>query len=119
MEFVGYANIVQAVALTGKKVQHIWESIDSAFANYCKKISTNQLNNWLMKIKETGFTVTKGKQVLRLKYITQTGTMPPHFTAFVNHASIVNDNFERFFENRMRENFDLSGTPITVRYKTK
>lgn len=72
-----------------------------------------------MKIKETGFTVTKGKQVLRLKYITQTGAKPPRFTTFVNHASIVNDNFERFFENRMRETFDLSGTPINIRYKTK
>lgn len=72
-----------------------------------------------MSIKETGFSVTKGKKVLRLKYMSQTGQKPPHFTVFVNHASIVNDNFERFFENRMRENFDLSGTPITVRYKTK
>lgn len=119
MEFVGYANIVQAVALTGKKVQHIWDSIDNAYVNFCKKIPTNKLNNWMMGIKETGFTVTKGKKVLRLKYVTQTGIMPPHFTIFVNHANIVNDNFERFLENRLRENFDLSGTPVTFRFKTK
>ena len=73
----------------------------------------------MMGIKETGFTVTKGKKVLRLKYVTQTGIMPPHFTIFVNHANIVNDNFERFLENRLRENFDLSGTPVTFRFKTK
>ena len=72
-----------------------------------------------MGIKETGFTVTKGKKVLRLKYISQTGQMPPHFTVFVNNASVVNDNFERFFENKMRDSFDLEGTPVTSRYKTR
>lgn len=72
-----------------------------------------------MGIKETGFSVTKGKKVLRLKYISQTGFKPPHFTVFVNHASIVNDNFERYFENRLRESFDLSGTPVNINYKTR
>lgn len=119
MEFVGYANVVSAVALTGKKVSHIWDSIDGAYANYCKKVSTNKLNNWMLKIKESGYTITKGKKVLRLKYVTQTGTCPPHFSVFVNHASIVNDNFERFLENRLRENFDFSGTPVNFRFKTK
>lgn len=119
MEFVGYANVVQAVALTGKKVQHIWDSIDKAYENYCKKIPTNKLNNWLMSIKETGYTITKGKKVLRMKYVTQTGITPPKFTFFVNHSSIVNDNFERFLENKLRANFDLGGTPINFRFKTK
>ena len=54
-----------------------------------------------------------------MKYVTQTGVMPPHFTFFVNHSSIVNDNFERFLENRLRENFDLVGTPVKFRFKTK
>lgn len=119
MEFVGYANTVSAVALTGKKVLNIWASIDKAYENFNKRVPTNQLNNWLMGIKETGFTVTKGKKILRLKYMTQTGQKPPQFTVFVNHASIVNDNFERFFENRLRETFDFDGTPINLKFKTK
>ena len=54
-----------------------------------------------------------------MKYVTQTGVMPPHFTFFVNHSSIVNDNFERFLENKLRDNFDLVGTPVKFRFKTK
>lgn len=119
MEFVSYANVVLAVALTGKKVKHIWDSIDVAYNNYCKKISTNKLNNWLVQIRENGYTVTKGKKVLRMKYVTQTGVMPPKFSLFVNHPAIVNDNFERFLENRLRQNFDFSGTPVMFRFKSK
>ncbi|MDO5328542.1 MAG: ribosome biogenesis GTPase Der [Coriobacteriia bacterium] len=119
MEFVGYATVVNTVALTGKKVQNVWDAIDGAYENYCKKISTNKLNNWLTQIKETGYTVTRGKQILRMKYLTQTGIQPPKFTFFVNHPSLVNDTFERFLENRMRETFDLSGTPVTFRFKSK
>lgn len=119
MEFVGYANVVSTIALTGKKVSHIWDSIDTAYNNYCSRISTNKLNNWLIGIKETGFTVSKGKKMLRLKYITQTSIEPPVFTVFVNHPALVNDNFRRFIENRLRESFELNGTPIVLKFKTR
>ncbi len=119
MEFVGYAKCVLTVASTGKKLKNVWESIDEAFNNYTKKISTSKLNNWLSEIKQKGFTVNKGKRTLRLNYVTQTGTMPPRFTFFVNHSSLVNDNFRRFLENRMREAFDFSGTPVILKFKNK
>ena len=54
-----------------------------------------------------------------MKYVTQTGTRPPHFTFFVNRPDLVNDNFERFLENRLRASFDLVGTPITLKFKKK
>lgn len=119
MEFVGYANVVQAVALTGKKINHIWDSIDKAYSNYCKQIPTAKLNNWLAGIREIGYTISKGKQILRMKYVTQTGTCPPRFTFFVNHAKIINDNYERFLENRLRQTFDLDGTPVNFKFKSK
>lgn len=119
MEFVGYANVVLTVALTGKKVKNVWDSIDVAYENYCKKVSTAKLNNWLSGIRETGYTISKGKQILRMKYITQTGIMPPRFTFFVNHATLVSDTYERFLENRLRESFDFSGTPVMFKFKSK
>ena len=76
MTFVGYAPVVAISALTGKKVDRIWEAIDQAYANYCQTIPTNRLNTWLADIRETGHTVSNGKAVLRMKYVTQTGTLP-------------------------------------------
>ena len=119
MTFVGYAPVVATCALTGKRVDRIWEAVDKAYENYNQAISTNKLNSWLESIRETGHTVSQGKAMLRMKYVTQTGTCPPHFTIFVNRPDLVNDNFERFLENRLRRAFDLTGTPVKLKFKKK
>lgn len=119
MAFVGYAPVVATCALTGKKVDRIWDAVDKAYAGFSQTISTNKLNSWLSSIRETGHTVSQGKAVLRMKYVTQTGTCPPHFTVFVNRPDLVTDNYERFLENRLRKTFDLEGTPIRLKFKKK
>ena len=119
MTFVGYAPVVATCALTGKKVDRIWDAVDRAYAGFSQTISTNKLNSWLSSIRETGHTVSQGKAVLRMKYVTQTGTCPPHFTVFVNRPDLVTDNYERFLENRLRKTFDLEGTPIRLKFKKK
>ena len=119
MTFVGYAPVVATCALTGKSVHRIWEAVDVAYENFCKNIPTNQLNVWLGEIREGGHTVSKGKAILRMKYVTQTATCPPQFTFFVNRPDLVNDNYERFLENRLRKSFDLTGTPIRMKFKKK
>ena len=93
--------------------------VDVAYENFCKSIPTNQLNVWLGEIREGGHTVSKGKAILRMKYVTQTATCPPQFTFFVNRPDLVNDNYERFLENRLRKSFDLTGTPIRMKFKKK
>ena len=119
MTFVGYAPVVATCALTGKKVDRIWDAVDKAYAGFSQTISTNKLNSWLSSIRETGHTVSQGKAALRMKYVTQTGTCPPHFTVFVNRPDLVTDNYERFLENRLRKTFDLEGTPIRLKFKKK
>ena len=119
MTFVGYAPVVATCALTGKKVDRIWDAVDKAYAGFSQTISTNKLNSWLSSIRETGHTVSQVKAVLRMKYVTQTGTCPPHFTVFVNRPDLVTDNYERFLENRLRKTFDLEGTPIRLKFKKK
>ena len=119
MTFVGYAPVVSMSALTGKRVDRIWDAIDTAYEHYCQTIPTNKLNTWLQSIRETGHTVSQGKAVLRMKYITQTSTCPPRFTLFVNRPDLVTDNYERFLENRLRAAFDLTGTPISLKFKKK
>ena len=119
MTFVGYAPVVATCALTGKSVHRIWDAVNVAYDNFCKTIPTNQLNVWLGEIRENGHTVSKGKAILRMKYVTQTATCPPQFTFFVNRPDLVNDNYERFLENRLRKSFDLTGTPVKLKFKKK
>lgn len=119
MIFVSYAPVKAISALTGKNVDAVWEVINTAYRGYNTTISTSRLNNWLSEIRETGHTVSNGKRVLRMKYVTQTDTCPPRFTLFVNRPDLVTDNFERFLENRLRRTFDLTGTPIYLKFKKK
>lgn len=117
--FVGYAPVIAISALTGKNVLRIWNAIDTAFANFSQTVSTSKLNNWLAEVRDFGHNISKGKKLLKIKYITQTGTRPPQFTFFANHPDIVDDNYERYLENRMRKAFDFTGTPIRIKFKRK
>jgi GTP-binding protein len=119
LTFVGYAPVLAISALTGKNVVRIWGSVDQAYAHYSKTISTSRLNAWLAEVRDFGHTISKGKKILRMKYMTQTSTCPPRFTVFANHPEIVDDSFERFLENRLRGSFDLTGTPISFSFKRK
>ncbi|MCD8317104.1 MAG: ribosome biogenesis GTPase Der [Eggerthellaceae bacterium] len=119
MMFVRYAPVIAICALTGKRLDRVWRAIDVCYANYTKKVPTSKLNAFLAKIRETGHSVTKGKTILRLKYVTQTSTKPPQFTFFCNRPDIVTDNFKRFLEGRIRASFDFEGTPVRLKFKKK
>lgn len=119
MQFVSYAPVVAISALTGKNAHSIWKAIDESYANFSKTIPTSRLNQWLSQIREAGHSITKGKTILRMKYMTQTATQPPRFAIFCNRPDVVTDNYRRYLENRLRDSFDLSGTPIRLSFKKK
>ena len=117
--FVNYAPVIAVSALTGRSVHRIWNAIDKVYESYTRKIGTGRLNRFLAEIRDFGHTVSKGKIQLRMNYVTQTDTCPPHFTFFVNAPALVDDNYRRYLENRLRETFDLEGTPIFLHFKKK
>ncbi|MDR0500969.1 MAG: ribosome biogenesis GTPase Der [Coriobacteriales bacterium] len=117
--FVSYAPVIAISAKTGRSVHRIWDAIDKVYANYAGSISTSRLNVLLTELRDFGHTISKGRMRLRINYITQTGTKPPFFTLFANHPQIIDDNYERYLENRMRATFDLEGTPIRMKFKKK
>jgi GTP-binding protein len=93
--------------------------LSTIYDAYAQEISTSALNRLLTDLRATGHTVSKGGKMLRLKYATQTGTRPPVFTFFANHPRMVDANYERYLENRLREAFDLTGTPVKLRFRQK
>ena len=52
-----------------------------------------------------------------MRYATQTGSKPPVISIWVNAPDLVDDNFERFVENRLRARFDLTGTPVRLKFR--
>lgn len=119
MIFVGYAPVQPISALTGRSINRIWPMIDAVADAHARRIPTSKLNVFLTEIRDFGYTLYDGRKRLKINYVTQTGTCPPVFTFFANHPEMVDDNYARFLENRMREKFDLVGTPIRLVFKRK
>ena len=73
----------------------------------------------LAQIRESGHTVSYKGRRLKIQYATQTGSKPPVISFWCNAPDLVDDNFERFMENRIRDRFDLTGTPIRLKFRRK
>ncbi len=117
--FVGYAPVIRVSALGGRGMDKIWDAITLVHANYVQKISTSKLNRFLTDMREFGHTMNQGGKSLRLQYVTQTRTSPPGFTFFANHPAMLDDTYRRYVENRLRESFDLVGTPVVLKFRKK
>jgi GTP-binding protein len=117
--FVRYAPVLRISALTGRGTDRIYQLIDTVYASYTRKITTSALNKLLTELRNFGHTVTKGPRQLRLNYATQTRQKPPGFVFFANHPRLADENFKRYLENRMRETFDFTGTPIILKFRQK
>ena len=110
---------VNISALTGKSVMKVLDAALIAHANHGSEIKTSQLNNLVTKIREPGHTRVQKNRRLKIHYATQTGTHPPVFTFFCNARDLIDDAYMRFLENRLRETFDLRGTPIQLKFRNK
>ena len=117
--FVSWAPVLRVSAETGRSVNRVWDAIDTVYENYTQQISTSTLNKFLTELRDFGHTVSKGRKTLRVNYMTQTRTAPPGFTFFANHPTLADDSFRRYVENRMREKFELTGTPVRLHFKQK
>jgi GTP-binding protein len=119
MTFATWAPSVNVSALTGRAVDKVLAAAVEAARTHATHIKTSQLNNLITQIREGGHTVTDKGRRLKIHYATQTGERPPAFTFWCNAPDLVDDNYERFLENRLRETFDLVGTPIRLKFRRK
>lgn len=119
MVFARWAPVVQISALTGKGVDKVLAQALIAAQNHGRQIKTSELNRLITQIRESGHTVTHNNRRLKIHYGTQTATRPPVFTFWCNAPDLVNDSYERFLERRLRESFELSGTPIRLKFRRK
>ncbi|MCL2632312.1 MAG: ribosome biogenesis GTPase Der [Coriobacteriia bacterium] len=119
MPFVAYAPIIPISALTGRSTHRIWDAIDQVYESYSTQFKTSALNALLTELRDFGHTISQGRMRLRINYVTQTGRKPPVFTFFANHPQIIDDNFERYLENRLRAALPLEGTPVKLKFRRK
>ena len=89
------------------------------YENRSRKVTTSKLNEFILPlIESTPPPAIKGKYI-RIKFATQLPTPTPQFAFFVNLPQYVRDSYSRFLENKIRSNWDFSGTPIQIYFRDK
>ena len=119
MAFAPWIPFINISALTGRATDKVLSAAVKAAEARAQQLKTSELNNLLAEIREGGHTRSEKGRRLKIQYCTQTGSKPPALSFWCNAPDLVDENFERFMENRIRERFELTGTPIRMRFRQK
>ncbi|QEC52233.1 GTP-binding protein [Anseongella ginsenosidimutans] len=102
-----------------QRILKVIETAFKVFKNREKHIPTSKLNDVMLEvINQTPPPSLKGKYI-KIKYITQLKSASPAFAFFCNLPQYIKDPYKRFLENKLRENFDFSGVPVSIYFRQK
>ncbi len=111
--------VVFTSVLKMQRVMDVLDAVAKVAENYSRKIPTARLNETLLPlVEETPPPAWKGKYV-KIKYVTQLPTAFPAFAFFCNLPQYIKEPYKRFLENKLRENFDLTGCPVQIYCRQK
>ncbi len=112
LSFVPYAEIMYVSAMTGQRLNKLYDVIDMVIENQTLRVATGVLNEILMEAVALQQPPSdKGKR-LKLYYITQVSVKPPTFVIFVNDRELMHFSYQRYLENKIREAFGFRGTSL-------
>ena len=118
-QFMPYAPIVFLSALTKKRIHILMPEVIKCYENSHKEIKTNLLNDVINDAYALNLPPSyKGKR-LKIYFSSQASICPPTFNIQVNSKGLIHFSYERYLENKIREAFDLDGTPIVLQFKNK
>ena len=120
LSYMTYAPIVFISALTGQRVDRLFDLINYVNDQASLRITTGMLNTVLADATARVQPPTDKGRRLKIYYMTQIGIKPPHFVCFCNDAKLFHFSYQRFLENQIRSTFGLEGTPVrlTIRQKS-
>ena len=119
LSYMTYAPVVFISALTGQRVDKLFDMIVAVSNQNSMRITTGMLNNILEDATARVQPPTDKGRRLKIYYITQVGVKPPHFVFFCNDSRLFHFSYQRYLENQIRAVFGLTGTPIKITIRQK
>ena len=119
LAYMPYAPVVFLSALTGQRVDKIFQTIQDVHVQNTKRITTGALNSVLADATSRVQPPTDKGRRLKIYYMTQASTKPPHFVIFCNDARLFHFSYQRYLENQIRDVFGLKGTPVRITIRQK
>jgi len=117
LKFMAYAPVLFISAKLAKGTDRILPLAEQVFRERARRISTPEVNRVVQQAVASHLPPRRGARQLKLRYATQAETSPPTFVFFVNDPTLVHFSFRRFLENRLREAFGFTGTPLRMTFK--
>jgi GTPase len=114
LKFLDFAPILHISAKTGERTGKLLETIEKVSAARAIRVPTGELNRFIEGITTAHPPVSPGNRNVRVLYAAQTGVAPPSFVLFTNVATKFHFSYERFLENRLRDEYGFFGTPIRI-----
>ena len=119
LSYMLYAPVLFLSALTGARVDKLFQVIQDVHTQNTSRITTGALNSVLADATARVQPPTDKGRRLKIYYMTQAGTKPPHFVIFCNDARLFHFSYQRYLENQIRDVFGLNGTPIRITIRQK
>ncbi|MCR4674445.1 MAG: ribosome biogenesis GTPase Der [Lachnospiraceae bacterium] len=113
LSFMPYAEIIYISALTGQRLQKIYETVDRVIENQTMRVQTGVLNEIVAEAVVMQQPPSDKGRRLKIFYVTQVSVKPPTFVVFVNDKELMHFSYVRYLENRIRDAFGgFTGTSL-------
>ncbi|MEF2838844.1 MAG: ribosome biogenesis GTPase Der [Oscillospiraceae bacterium] len=119
LSYMQYAPVLFLSALTGSRVDKLYQVIQEVNTQNTMRITTGALNSVLADATARVQPPTDKGRRLKIYYMTQASSKPPHFVIFCNDARLFHFSYQRYLENQIRDVFGLKGTPVRITIRQK
>ncbi len=119
LKFLDYVPVLFISALTGQRVRKVVPTALEVHQTRYERIPTGQLNQIIRDAVARHTPPSKRGKRLKIYYVTQPSVAPPTFVFYVNDVRLVHFSYERYLENRIREAYPFTGTPIRLVFRGK
>ena len=118
-KFLEFAPVIFVSALTGQRVLKIFDTVNTAYCQYRKRVNTSELNRKVREFLTLNPPPRYQNRANTFSYVTQTSVKPPTFVFFVRESGAIHFSYERFLVNRLRETFGFEHVPLRIIFRKK
>ncbi|HCU05978.1 MAG TPA: ribosome biogenesis GTPase Der, partial [Holosporales bacterium] len=110
--------LITLSALNNQNCDTLMQAVESMYTQWNRRIPTGKLNHWFDFVTQNHSPPIVRGQRIKLKYITQIKSRPPSFVVFGTKSKDIPDSYQRYLVNTLRKDFDITGVPIRLHFKS-
>jgi len=112
------APLITLSALNNQNCDTLMQAVESMYTQWNRRVPTGKLNHWFDFVTENHSPPIVRGQRIKLKYITQIKSRPPSFVVFGTKSKDIPESYQRYLVNTLRKDFDITGVPIRLHFKS-